>query len=170
MSDIRTRRIAAAALVSGAVLGVAGTFVSSAAVRGIAWGLDGFALIVGSALLTVHHLKEGNEQLAAAFLVFVAGEALIVSGSAMDLQAAAPSFAAGAGLWSAALALIGVSSKLPLFVRAPAALACVLFAVFALQVLGGGTLTALSRPLPFFAYPFLALTLVELAWNHVKSD
>jgi len=95
MSDERLRIVAAVGLVIGAVLGVAGAFVPSAAVRGLAWGIDGTALIVGCALLAVHHVRQGNEQLAAGFLVFVAGETLIVSGSALTLAAAAPSFAAG---------------------------------------------------------------------------
>ncbi len=53
---------------------------------------------MASALLAVHHLRNGREQLAAGFLVFLAGETLIVSGSAMDLAASAPLLAAGAGL------------------------------------------------------------------------
>lgn len=60
----------------------------SLVVRGIAWGLDGTALIVGAALLAVHHIKLGHEQLAAGFLVFAAGQTLVVSGSAMQLERA----------------------------------------------------------------------------------
>ena len=48
---------------------------------------------MASALLAVHHLRNGSEQLAAGFPVFLAGETLIVSGSAMDLAASAPLFA-----------------------------------------------------------------------------
>jgi hypothetical protein len=32
----------------------------------------------------------------------------------------------------------------------------------------GRPLTPLSQPLPFFAYPFLAATLVGWAWVHYK--
>jgi hypothetical protein len=105
MSGERLRIVAAAGLVIGALLGMAGTFAPSAELRGLAWGVDGTALIVGVALLAVHHLRQGNEQLAAGFLVFLAGETLIVSGSAMELAASAPTVAAGFGLWAAALAL-----------------------------------------------------------------
>jgi hypothetical protein len=56
MNDLRLRRIAAMGLVIGALLGMAGTFVPSASWRGLAWGLDGTALVVACALLTVHHL------------------------------------------------------------------------------------------------------------------
>ena len=90
MSEARLRVVAAAGLVVGAVLGIAGTFVPSAELRGLAWGIDGVALVVASALLAVYYLRQGDLQLAAGFLVFLAGETLIVSGSAMDLAASAP--------------------------------------------------------------------------------
>jgi len=98
MNDEQIRRVAAAGLVIGALFGMAGSFAPSAAVRGLAWGMDGIALVVSSALLAAHHLRRGDAHLAAGFLVFLAGETLIVSGSAMDLAASAPVFAAGAGL------------------------------------------------------------------------
>src|SRR5262245_42790711 len=96
LSDKSSRLVAPSALVVGAVLGMAGTFVPSASLRGLFWGLDGLALIVATALLAMHHLRRGNDVVAAGFLVFVVGEALILSGAAMDLAASAPVFAAGA--------------------------------------------------------------------------
>lgn len=163
------QRAAAAGLVIGALLGMVGSFVPSAELRGLAWGADGIALIVGSALLVVHHLRQGHDQLAAGFLVFLAGETLIVSGSAMDLAASAPLFAAGAGLWAAALALISASAFMPVFVRATGAIAALLFAITAARMFSGVALTPLTRPLPFHAYPFLALTLFGWAWVHIRS-
>ncbi|MEP7001669.1 MAG: hypothetical protein ABI969_14375 [bacterium] len=169
MSDDRLRVVAAAGLVIGAVLGMAGSFTSSAQWRSLAWGVDGIAIIVGCALLVAHHVREGNVQLAAGFLVFLAGETLIVSSSAMDLVAGAPIFAAGAGLWSAALAIVSAAPTLPTLIRATGAIASGLFAVTAIRMFGGGALTALSEPLPFYAYPFLAITLFGWAWVHVRS-
>jgi len=142
---------------------------SPAAVRGIAWGLDGTALVLGAALIAVHHLKRGHEQLAAGFLIFVAGQTLVVSGSAMELSASSPTFAAGVGLWAAALALISASSLMPVIVRVTGVIASLMFAVTALQTYGGAGLTPLSKPLPFFAYPFLVLTVFGWAWNHYRS-
>jgi hypothetical protein len=168
MSDERLRVVAATGLVIGALLGMAGSFAPSAALRGLAWGIDGTALIVASALLAVHHVRRGRELLAAGFLVFLAGETLIVSGSAMELAASAPSFAAGAGLWAAALALISAPPDLPAFVRATGAIAAVLLAVTAVRLFGGAALTPLSTPLPFDAYPFLAVTLFGWAWAHLR--
>jgi len=169
MSGERLRTVAAAGLVIGAVLGMAGSFAPSSELRALAWAVDGIAIVVGSALLVVHHVREGNDQLAAGFLVFLAGETLIVAGSAMELAASAPSFAAGAGLWSAALALVSGSPLVPAFIRATGAIASVLLAVTAVRIFGGGGLTPLSKPLPFYAYPFLAITLLGWAWVHVRS-
>ncbi len=170
MSDQRSNNFAAAALVVGAVLGMAGSFAPSAELRGLAWGVDGVALIVGSALLVIHHIRQENDQLAAGFLVFLAGETLIVSGSAMELAASAPTFAAGAGLWSAGLALISIPRVLPAFVRMTGLITAILLAVTAVRIFGGAALTPLSKPLPFYAYPFLALTLFGWAWAHVRAS
>jgi hypothetical protein len=70
MSDERLRFVTAAGLVIGALLGMAGTFAPSAQIRGLAWGADGTALVMASALLAVHHLRNGREQLAAGFRSF----------------------------------------------------------------------------------------------------
>lgn len=169
MSDSRLRLVAAIGLVIGAVLGVVGTFAPSAALRGLAWGLDGTALIVAATLLTIHHVRRGNELLAAGFLIFVVGEGLILSGAAMDLVASAPSFAAGVSLWAASLALVSASSVMPSVVRGLGFVASLLFAVVAVRIFLGQALTPLSQPLPFFAYPFLAATLCGWAWAHYRN-
>lgn len=169
MNDERLRPVAAAGLVIGALLGMAGSFAPTAELRGLAWAVDGISLVVASALLAVHHLRRGDELLAAGFLVFLAGETLIVSGSAMELRASAPSFAAGAGLWSAALTLVSASQVMPRFVRATGAIAAILLAGTAARIFAGAGLTPLSEPLPFYAYPFLAVTLLGWAWVHGRS-
>jgi hypothetical protein len=169
MSKNRLHLLAAVCLVVGSILGLVGSFTPTA-VRGIVWGLDGTLLVIGAALLAVHHLKRGHEQLVAGFIVFVAGQTLVVSCSAMALTASSPVFAAGAGLWAAALALISASSLVPAFVRVTGFIASLGSAVAALQIYGGAGLTPLSKPLPTFVYPFLVLTLFGWAWNHYRSD
>jgi hypothetical protein len=169
MNQERLRAVAAAGLVIGALLGMAGTFAPTAGLRGLAWGIDGIALIVASALLAVHHLRLGHEQLAAGFLVFLAGETLIVSGSAMELSAITPIFGAGAGLWAAALLLVSASPFMPRFIRATGAIAAILFAVTAARILSGADLMPLSRPLPFFIYPVFVVTLLGWAWVYWSS-
>ena len=169
MNDPRLRLVVSSGLVIGAVLGVAGTFVPSASLRGLLWGLDGVALIVAGALLTIHHFRRGNDVVAAGFLVFVAGESLILASAAMDLVDSAPLFAAGVALWAASLILVSASKVMPAWVRGVAIIAGLLFTVVAVQIFAGHALTALSQPLPFFAYPFLAATLIGWAWGHYRN-
>src|ERR1700722_4044968 len=151
MTNERPSPIAPICLVAGALLGLAGSFAPSASLRGLAWGVDGTALIVAAALLAVHFIRRGHTLLAAGFLVFIAGETLVVSGSAMSLDASGPPFAAGAALWAAALVLISAPKVMPMAVRVLGFLAAVLFAVTALLVFAGRSLTPLSEPFPFFA-------------------
>ena len=96
--------------------------------------------------------------------MFVVGETLILSGAAMDLAGSGPVFAAGVGLWAAALALVSAPNVMPPWLRIVATVAALLFATVAVQVFMGRALTPLSQPLPFFAYPFLAATLFGWAW------
>src|SRR5262245_30489879 len=65
MSNSALTKIAASGLVIGAVLGMAGTFAPSASLRGLAWGIDGTAIIVGAAILVIHHARKGNDLAAA---------------------------------------------------------------------------------------------------------
>ncbi len=168
VTDAGLRAVAALGLVVGALLGMAGTFVSSAPLRGLAWGLDGVALVIAGALLTVHHVRRGNDAVAAGFIVFVVGEGLILSSAAMDVAASAPSFAAGVGLWAASLALVSSANTMPPLIRGVGFVASLLFTIVAVQMFLGRPLTPLSEPLPFFAYPFLALTLFGWAWVHSR--
>jgi hypothetical protein len=169
MANRDARLIAPSGLVIGAVLGMAGTFVPSASLRGLLWGLDGIALVVATALLTIHHFRRGNDLVAAGFLVFVVGEALILAGAAMDLEASAPLFGAGVGLWAASLTLVSAPNVMPSWLRLVAALAALLFATVAVQIFMGRALTPLSQPLPFFAYPFLVAALFGWAWVHYRN-
>jgi hypothetical protein len=164
MSIERPSMVAPVCLVIGALLGLAGSFAPSDSLRGLAWGIDGTALIVAAALLAVHCLRKDHQLVAAGFLVFIAGQTLVLSGSAMSLEASSPLFAAGAALWAAALALISVAKVMPLAVRASGGVAALLFALTALRVFAGRTLTPLSEPLPFLAYPVFVFTLFGWAW------
>lgn len=160
--------LAPVCLVAGALLGMGGSFVPSASWRSLAWGLDGIALVIASALLAVHFFRHRHDLVAAGFLVFLAGQALVVSGAGMALEASAPSFAAGAGLWAAALVLISAPKVMPNAVRVPGAIAAIPLAASSLRMLGGSGLTPLSEPLPFFADPFLVFTLLGWAWSCLR--
>lgn len=166
---MRPPLIAPVCLVLGSLLGLAGTFMPSASMRGLAWGLDGVALVTAGAILLVHHFRHGHDLIAAGFAIFIVGQGLVLSGAAMSLDASSPSFAAGAALWAAALGLISVPRVFPLLVRALGLVAALLFAIMSLQVFAGKSLTPLSEPLPFFAYPFLVFTMLGWAWACLRE-
>ena len=94
MPEQTSRFVSSGGLIIGSALGMAGTFAPSASVRGLLWGLDGVALVVAAALLSIHYLRKGNDVIAAGFLVFTVGQALVLSTAAMDLEASGPTFGA----------------------------------------------------------------------------
>jgi len=144
---------------------MAGTFAPSASLRGLSWGIDGTALVMASAILTLVYYRMGQDLVAAGFLVLAIGEGIILSSAAMDLDASVPSFGAGSGLWAMALALISLPLVFPFPVRTLGLIAASMFASTALQIFSGIPLTPLSSPLPFFAYPFFVATFVGWIWT-----
>ena len=164
MSKARPSQVAPICLVLGAVLGLGGSFAPSASLRGLAWGIDGIALVVAAALLATHLLRRGQDTAAAGFLIFIAAQSLVVSGSALSLEASAAVFGAGAGLWAASLLVISAPDLMPKPIRVVGGVAALLLATTAVQIFAGRSLTPLSEPLPFFAYPLLVVTLLGWAW------
>jgi hypothetical protein len=160
MNDKSLRVLASIGLGVGGTLGMAGTFAPSASLRGLAWGIDGIALVMACPLLTLRFFRMGQEIVAAGFLVFAIGESLLVSGAAMDLAQSAASFGGGVGLWAAGLVLISAPRVFPMAVRLLGLAAAFLFAATACCIFAGAPIMALSRPLPFFAYPVLIATFV----------
>ena len=160
MNDKSLRALASIGLGVGGALGIAGTLAPSASLRGLAWGIDGIALVMACSLLTLRFIRLGQEIVAAGFLVFAIGESLVVSGAAMDLAQSAAPFSGGVGLWAAALALISIPRVFPMVVRLLGIAAALLFAATACRIFASAQITPLSQPLPFFAYPVLVATFV----------
>jgi len=157
-------------LAVGGVFGMAGTFAPSAALRGLAWGIDGVGLVMAGALLTVLFYRSGQDLAASGFLVFVVGQGLILASAAMDLAASVPLFGAGASLWALALVLISVPRVFTLPARLLGLLAAILFAVTALRIFAGTRIMPTTTPLPFYAYPVLVATLVGWIARLLKAD
>ena len=152
-------------LALGGVLGLAGTFAPTSSLRGLAWGIDGLALVMATCMLAIMEFRQGRDMIAAGFLVFAIGQGLVVSGSAMDLDASAPGFGAGCGLWSVGLALVSVPRRFHLVVRLLGLIAAGLMAATAVMIFSRADLNPVSSPLPFFAYPFLVATLFGWIWS-----
>ena len=169
MPEQTSRFVSSGGLIIGSALGMAGTFAPSASVRGLLWGLDGVALVVAAALLSIHYLRKGNDVIAAGFLVFTVGQALVLYTAAMDLATSGPTFGAGASLWAASLYLLSAPRVAALWVRIVGAIAGTMFLVASVQLFSGHALTALSQPLPYFAYPFLVATLLGWARERFRS-
>lgn len=170
MNEKLTRAFAAAGLFIGGIFGMIGSVVSSSSIRGLAWGLDGVGLILAGGLLTVYYFRKGYDGLAAGFLVFVIGEALILSSNAADLNENVSSFCAGTSLWAASLALISFQKVFPLLIRLTGFIAAGLFSVVSVQILTGGSINALTEPLPFYAYPFFAATIFGWGWILLRTN
>ena len=161
--------LAPVCLVIGAVLGLAGTFMPSQSLRGLSWGVDGVALVTAGAILVVYHFRKGHDTVATGFLIFTLGQSLVLSGAALSLESSSASFAAGAALWAVSLYLVSVPRVFPVAVRVVGLIAALLFVATSVQVFAGGTLTPLSEPLPFFAYPFLVFTMLGWAWACIRE-
>jgi hypothetical protein len=168
--DQRLTVLASIGLAVGGILGMAGTFAPSTALRGLAWGIDGLALVMAGAILTVVFYRAGQDLMASGFLVFVVGEAIILSGAAMDLDASVPSFGAGSSLWATALTLISLPPVFPFLVRTLGLISAGLFVATALQIFAGIPLSPISSPLPFFVYPFFVATFFGWIWTLLKDD
>jgi hypothetical protein len=163
-SDLTLNRIAAAGLLVGAALGLAGTLAGSPQVQAFLWAIDSVGLVIATSLLALKYYRAGADIVAGGFLVFAIGEGVLLSGTAAGPSGSVPAFAAGTALWAAALALVSGPRLLPPWLRSLGAVAACLFAVTSARIYAGEALLPTSSPLPFFGYPFLVATLVGWAW------
>jgi len=162
--------VVVAGLAVGAVGGMAGTVVAGDHLRDALWAIDSVGLVVATAILSISFFRKGCDAVAAGFLVFALGEAVMLGGTAASLEASVPAFAAGTALWAAGLLLTSVPGELAAWVRGAGIVAALLFAVTSGSLFRGDAVTPLSRPLPFFGYPFLVLTFAGWIWTAVKAN
>ena len=163
------KAIVLAGLALGAALGMAGTFVTADNLRAVLWAVDGTALVAATALMALWQFGKGNEVVAAGFVVYAIGEAVMLGGTSMALEASVPAFAAGTALWSAGLLMTSLPRGFAVWGRATGCIAAVLFASVSLRIFWGETVTPIARPLPYFAYPFLVLTFAGWALGVVRE-
>ncbi len=156
-------------LALGGILGMMGTLVANQNLRAISWAIDGTSLIVATSLLALMYFRKGNDCVAAGFLVYAIGEAVMLGGTASSLEASVPTFAAGTALWSAALVLTCVPGTFVIWTRIAGLIGAVLFAITSLRIFAGEQLLPISKPLPTMAYPFLVLTFIGWIWTLVKQ-
>ncbi len=162
--------IASVGLALGGVFGLAGTFVGQANLRNIAWEIDGLGLIIATSLLAIKFSRKGCDAIAAGFLVFAIGEAVMLSGMAAGLEGSVPAFAAGTALWATAMFLISFPPVFSLWVRLMGIVSSILFFLTATKIFWGQPLTPLSSPLPFYGYPFLVITFIGWIWTLLREN
>jgi len=161
--------VAVIGIALGGVLGLLGTMVTEQNVRAIAWAIDGTALVAAASILALMYFRKGNECVAAGFLVYAIGEAVMLGGTAGSLEASVPSFAAGTALWSAGLLLTSAPKVFAIWTRIAALIAAILFAITSAQIFWGHAITPIARPLPYYAYPFLVLTFIGWIYTLLKK-
>jgi hypothetical protein len=127
------------------------------------------ALVMAAALLAQKCFRTGDDLVAGGFLVFAIDEAVLLSGTAAGPAASVPSFAAGTALWATALLLVSISRVLATVARVLGVVSAMLFAIVAGRIFWGEQLLPTSAPLPFYAYPFLVMTLVSWMWGLLRK-
>jgi hypothetical protein len=162
------RILAVAGLIAGGALGMAGTIVSSDHVRAVCWAIDSVGLIIATTIMALTFVRSGRLEVAAGFLIYAIGESVMLSGTALSLEASIPAFAAGTALWSAGFTLTSVPRVFAGWTRLAGLIAAVLFGIVSLAIFRGLPLTPIARPLPFFAYPFLVITFIGWIWAIVS--
>lgn len=161
--------VAVIGLALGGVFGMIGTFVGDRRLQAACWGIDGVGLVVATALLSLKFFGKQREVVAAGFLVFSIGEAVMLPGTATTLAESAPSFAAGTALWAAALILTSVPKEFALWVRTVGIIGSILFAITSARMLWGEHVLPTSSPLPFYSYPFLVFTFIGWIWYLLRE-
>jgi len=161
--------IAVIGLMDGAIFGMLGTIVNQPNLRASFWALDAVGLIVAAAILSLKFFRKERDIVAAGFLVFAIGEAVMLSGTAGSLEQSVPAFAAGTALWSAGLLLASVPREFAAWVRMAGMVAAVLFAITSARIFHGEPILPISSPLPFFAYPVLVLTFAGWIWTLLRA-
>ena len=161
--------VAAFGLAVGGIFGLAGTLVSSPNVQALLWAIDGLALVMATSLLALKYFRAGQDFVAAGFLVFAIGEAILMSGYAGGPAAGIPTFAAGVSLWSLALLLISIPKLFAMPIRLLGLFSAILFLVVAARMFGGEPLLPTSSPLPFYIYPFFVMTFAGWIWELLRE-
>lgn len=153
----------------GGIFGLAGSFAPGDSLRSLAWGIDGVGLVLASALITTYYFRKGLDMTAVGFLLFAIGEALILSSSGINLDEDVSSFGAGTSLWASSLFVISFQKTFPIVVRSTGLIAAILFSVVSVQIFIDYPLNALTKPLPFYAYPIFVITIFGWAWTLLRK-
>ena len=135
--------LATVGLALGAVFWLAGTLVTQAHLQRTLWAIDSPGLVMGTSLLSMKFFRQGNDMVAAVFLVFAIGEGVLLSGTAAGPAGSVPAFAAGTAVWATALGLISIPQEFASGIRLVGVVTAMLFAVTAMRIFWGEPLLQL---------------------------
>ena len=158
-------KIAAVGRAVGGALGLAGAATTQPNLQAILWAIDSAALVIATSLLTTKYFRKGNDLVAAGFMVFAIGEAVLLSGTAAGPAGSVPAFAAGTALWATALLLISIPKLFNVPIRILGVASAILFIITSARIFWGEPLLPTSSPLPSFAYPLLVATFIGWIWT-----
>jgi hypothetical protein len=163
MNEKIIRTSAAFGLIIGGILGLAGSFAPTDSLRLLAWNFDGAGLTIACILLSIYYYRKGISITASGFLLFTIGECFILASNSIHIEEHGLRFAIGAGLWSISTGMISSQKTFPVFFRITGLMVTILFAITAILIFTNHPVNPLTKPLPFFAYPFFVITIVGWA-------
>lgn len=163
MNEKIIRTSAAIGLIIGGIFGLAGSFAPNDTLRLLAWNIDGIGLTLACSLLTFYYYRKGNPILAVGFLLFALGECFILASNSIHIEEHGLRFAIGASLWSVSTAMISSQKTFSFLLRITGMIVTILFTITAILIFIKHPVHPLTRPLPFFAYPFFVITIVGWA-------
>ena len=170
MNERIIKLIASTGLILGGLLGLAGSFAPTDLLRYIAWNIDGIGLIIAAILLTLYYYKKGSDITAAGFMIFALGECAIVSSNSIHLEENVFTFGTGTALWALSLLVISSQKTFSIFIRSTGTLSAILFSIVTVLIFTDHPINGLTKPLPFFAYPFFVITIFGWAWSLWRHD
>ena len=146
-------------LAIGAGFGMAGSMIQEPVLQNCEWEISSVGLISACAILTLKYFRAGNDFLAAGFLLFAIGEAVMSGGTVSGLVGAQPTFAAGMALYIPALWLISVPKNFAVWIRIAGVAASIPFAITASKIFLGEQVLG-SASLPGAGYGILTIAFI----------
>ena len=155
----RTNHLASIGLAIGAVFGLSGLFFTEPVTQTCLFVISGVGLSAGLALLSVKFLRENDDCLAAGFMLFSIGEAILTCNTPAEESTADASFACGMLFYVVAFILISLSKRFPLWLRLTGLAAAIPFSIAAARFLLGYGIDS-SDTFPGMGYGLLTLCIV----------
>lgn len=155
----KLNNLASVGLAVGAIFGTSGSMFTEPVTQVVQYEISSIGLVVASVLLTLKYLREEKDFIAAGFLVFAIGEAVMTTGAASGPVSGQSSFGAGMALYVPAFLLISIPKGFPLWARITGIAATIPFLIAASIIFLGGEILSTS-PIPGIGYGLLVISII----------